>query len=972
MDYSELHKAIVGYYMAVKAKRKEQTGTAKAAELAQHLEGKTAAEINALVSEVLKEHLAVTNPHEDSLTSLDMYSKEEIDAMNKGGLVQGLVPFWRIGALNWLPMSVLGNFHTCTQLTATDGSIGDNARFLPMHLEDDGTLAFIRNGTDGKVQYACYGYVPNATTDFKTAYLTERPYTLPDGNTAALVFQGGQDTIAGVLSTGEPFISIKNGTLNGETHKYVKLPANFKDRIAMAETVVVGNQVYILNMPNAHGWMDVSAAATLVYYKIPVSAFDGTTYTPDAVEFVTQTSVGGNVGDPSSAIFFVSKVTFSDSPDATECLWRAASGTVMDNDVKSGWYKKGRPFTTSAVSPDGSVLRTQVSAPVRWKGDGEEHASYAVINVEFNLKTKAIKAEHVDGVLTITPTGFTNGHEANTQMNTWDSLNTFYYESAGSGFYAAIGERSYIGRIATQNKDTLYETLASTFGCYMDFEYAEIEPFFGGPIGERLCTFMPVSTKFGVINTRNNEGMADHVLVKYDTSGDGSPFKNFTTVDGSTAIGFSFGGARTRCAELGDHPSTSDLQPSISYVNNTDIGYQCGYFTPATAFSRASAYGEDMKSKGTITVNQAEVEAIVDSILSTEGFSDVDRKSYELVIPATTNLPALIAVYGFYDDVTKASDIFALYTVNATARTSNVSVSVGKKLYTGNILQNDIVHSITENVEDTTGRYGRISFFGTKDGYGVMWTSSFKFGDGVKSDIRRESRFWLNTNTTVEGYIQRARSEGWNIDYTDDFWGCIYKLGMGGFQSVGYGTTLQFRSIATSKASFLAWTSDTVNNAVRKPTSYTITSQYMTTAPTKLFFREPMDLLVRGYIWHLEPYAYQLENATVTDSSTVKTITLDYSVAEVSKKANFSLITAIGSTSRRQRAGWVKVDSRGIVEIRLYKITRLDGAADAYRPAYICDYPIDTQKGVSYKGTYGYSEGDPLRSAKAKQTLYKV
>ena len=972
MDYSELHKAIVNYYLAVKAKRKEQTGTAKSAELAKMLEGKTAAEINELVSDALKQHLTVTNPHQDSLTSLDMYSKEEIDAMNKEGLAQGLIPAWRIGSLNWLPMSVLGNYHTCTQITAIDGSLGDYARFLPMQLEDDGTLAFIRNGTDGKVQYACYGYVPNAVTDFEAAYLTERPYTLPDGNTAAMVFQGGQDTIAGVLSTGDPFISIKNGTLNGATHKYVKLPVGYKDRLAASETVIVGDYVYILNLPNAHHWMDVNAAPTLVYYKIPVSAFDGTTYTPDAVEFVTQTSVGGNTGDPSSTVFYVSKVTFSDSPDAKECIWRAAAGTVVADDVKNAWYKKGRPFTTSAVSADGAVLRTQISAPVQWNGDGNEHASYAVINVEFNLNTRAITANHVDGVLTITSTGFTNGYESDTQMNTWDSLNTFHYDSATLGFYSAIGENSYVGRIVTKNEDTLYDTLASSYGRFTAFDYVEIEPVFGSDIGERLCTFMPVSTKFGVINTRNNDGLADHVLVKYDTSGNGSPFKNFTTVDGSTAIGFSFGGTRTRCAEMGDEPSAKDLQPSISYVKDTDIGYQCGYFTPATPFTRATAYGEDMKAKGTITVKETEIDAIVSGVLTAEGFSDVDEHTYELIIPATTNIPAFIAVYGFYSDITKKTDIVALYTVNASARTGEVTLTQGSKMHSGNILPSDIIHSVTENVEDTVGRYGRISFYGTADGHGVLWTSSFKFGDGVKSDLRRESRFWLNTDNTVQGHVQRMRAEGWNIDCTDDFWGCIYKLGMGGFQSVGYGTTLQFRSIATSKTMFLAWTSDTVNNAVRKPTAYTITSQYMTTAPTRLYFREPMTYLVRGFVWEQEPYEYQLEGATVTDSSTVKTVNLDYLVSYSNNKASFGLISALGTATLRQRAGWVKVDSRGIVDINLYKISRMDGAVNAYRPAYMSDQTINTLNGVDYKGTYGYSEGDPLRSAKAKQTLHEA
>ena len=941
MDYNELHSSITGYIKAVITKRKTKSGTAKQSQTAAKLEGLTAAELETAVDKTLADHIAASNPHRDSAGDLDMYTKSEYDAKTKGGMVQGLTAVSTYGSLNWLPIPALGTFTSASHVTTGNG------RFMPLQLEDDGVLSFIRNGTDGLQQRACYGYIKN-----RVVYYTEQPYTLSNGKQAKLVYQGGQDVVTGALADDTVgFIALREGTLNGAGHRFVQVPAAFLATLAVAEVVVAREYVYIISLPNATEWMNQGNAATLTIHSIPLDHFDGTTYTPDAVSFSTQTSVGGTAGDASSVTYLVSRVTFSDSIDAKECIWRSPGGDGVEID-DSQWVEKGRAYTVSAYNYDTKLIRIQIQAPVQWYRNTELESDIATITVEFNTVSTAINVNANHTPFTVSSTG--NGSkgvrdEDSTLVLTPRGQESYYQCDNNTTYVVSVGDDIQVYEVTTANHGTLYERLERPFGAGASVKDPITFPrYFGSPIGDKLCTFLPVDNNYAIVTTHNESAEADHVLVKFNTSSSSSPMKNFTTVEGETNIGYTFGGARARCIDVGDKPSAGDLKPSISFVNGKDVGYYCAYFTPGVGDTRATQYTNTLTAKAKITIAASKLEALMDESLKQVGYGDADRKTYEVIVPDRTDVPAMMKVYACYHDT--GVHIMRLHVINVSSRSGVVdTVSLGAVLDSDSIGE-DQVFGISESPYDTTGRLGRVAILGTSDGFIVHWVSNHLFStrttsSGRDGDRRHECRFWLSTDQKLSSIT----SEFYGVNVPDEeSFAVLPDQGFGAVKGIAYGTVLRFQLLCYGKSDFQKWTSDTSASA-KKWRSYTLTGQ-RTTATSVFRVLGDTPVVFRGRSYTVPAYSVDLSkiNSSYLNRTFVVLLNYDFTTANMT----YMFDDSSPHSYRHMGIGTITTDSRGPASIDIYKTQRLDASYGPYTPSW-------TVSSSGMLGNFPNTKGDP-------------
>lgn len=941
MAYEELQKAITGYYKAVVAKRKAKSGNAKSAKSTTRLSGYTATELQEQVDALLTKHIAASNPHNDNAADLDMYTKSEFDAKTKGGMLQGLTPVSSYGTLSWLPVPVLGTFTTASHVTTGVG------RFVPMQLEDDGAIAFIRNGTDGAVQRACYGYIKN-----NKAYYTEQPYTLSNGKQAAFVYQGGQDCVAGKLQDDvQGFIALKDGTLNGEVHRFVLISQDFLPNIASAELVLGKDRVFIISLVNATDWMDNDQAPSLKMYSIPLTAFDGTQYTPEAVSFYRQTSLGGTEGDASSTTYLVSRKVFSNDTTATECIWRAPSDDKLEVD-DSPWTEKGRAYTVSAYDATTNNIRIQIQAPVQWYYDTDFKYDIACANVVFDVASTVIAPLGTHTPFTISTNG--TGTDGVLSSNTYSVFShrgqdSYYVADDNTLYVVSVSEDIVITQITTTNQGSLFDRLTKPFGGGVSGVSITFPRYFGSPVGDKLCTFLPVDFNYAILTTHNEYTEADHVLVKFNTSSSSSPSKNFTTVEGETNIGYTFGGARTRCIDVGDKPSSGDLKPSISFVNGKDVGYYCAYFAPGVSNTRATQYSNTMAAKDHITIDSAKLEALMEESLAQVGYGDADRKTYEAIVPNRDDVPAMIRVFACYHNT--GVHIMRLHLMDVSSKTGTVdTVTLGTVLDSDSVGE-DQIFGISESPDDPTGRLGRVAILGTTDGLLVHWVSNHLFSTRTSAtsrdgDRRHECRFWVNADHTMSDMT----SEFYGVNAPDEeSFAVLPDQGFGAVQGIAYGTTLRFQLLCYGKSDFQKWTSTTSASA-KKWRSYTLAAQ-RTTATSKVMILDSVPVAFRGRTYTVQPYTVDLSSVNKSYLSRTFTMLLEYDFTTASMIYKFD-DTGSANTYRRLGIGAITTDTRGPATIGIYKTQRLDGAYTVYTPSW-------TVSSSGKLGSLPNTKGDP-------------
>lgn len=176
-------------------------------------------------------YTADTNGHLD----LPVPQKSEFDYILKQ------LPLSQYGAVNSVPVGVAGSFD--------GGSTVPYYSSMPVLLEDDGTLAFLRPGTNGSTINYYYTYIASPESSTKPTTTIRKYY---NGTSKNIVFfdSYAKDTlIYQDIDNSLIYVVLTNGTLDNTKHKQASFSRNLIPHNIMS-ALKVDDYVYIISLYN--------------------------------------------------------------------------------------------------------------------------------------------------------------------------------------------------------------------------------------------------------------------------------------------------------------------------------------------------------------------------------------------------------------------------------------------------------------------------------------------------------------------------------------------------------------------------------------------------------------------------------------------------------------------------------------------------------------------------------------------------
>lgn len=217
------------------------------ADNSERLEGKTLTEIKTLARGDLTYHASLNdNPHHLTPDLVDSYGQSHVD-LEVGRLVPaGVLSVSRLGTLDFLPVGVAGTFEGATTINSPQD--------IAMNLEDDGTLIYLRTGSNGSNFGVYYSYIKNAVngpwvSPIATNYKYQPPY-FPAGVTARNVRNSSNSIIFGETqdsdgTVGDYYISITHGTFDPTKHVGAFITRDHSHLWAAGSFVDIGDKVLL-------------------------------------------------------------------------------------------------------------------------------------------------------------------------------------------------------------------------------------------------------------------------------------------------------------------------------------------------------------------------------------------------------------------------------------------------------------------------------------------------------------------------------------------------------------------------------------------------------------------------------------------------------------------------------------------------------------------------------------------------------
>jgi len=282
------------------------------------------------VSVTLTDHDEVYTADTNGHVDLPVPQKNEFDYILKQ------LPLTQYGAVNNVPVGVAGTFD--------GGSTIPYYAAMPVLLEDDGTLAFLRPGSNGSTINYYYTYVTSPESSTKPT-TTIRKYYNGTGKNILFYDSYTKDTlIYQDIDNALFYVVLTNGTLDNSKHQQASFDRTLIPYNIMS-ALKVGNYVYIISLYNSA--YNVSNPVSISYnindpfqfmmHRIPVSQIQAGNIT--TVEAVTGITGNNMFGDANTS----GNIRIADS-------WASTSDTATKSFIKYPVGTNVSPYTYSIVS----------------------------------------------------------------------------------------------------------------------------------------------------------------------------------------------------------------------------------------------------------------------------------------------------------------------------------------------------------------------------------------------------------------------------------------------------------------------------------------------------------------------------------------------------------------------------------------------------------------------------------------------
>lgn len=812
-----------------------------------------------------------SNPHEVTPAQTGSYSTGEFDSLTANYIDSGVIPVSRYGTLSYLPPGVAGNFEGATTVKVIAGGPQNCREMFSMQMEDNGTLAFLRNGTDGSTQGVYYGYLMGAVSGLagKKPIVTTRRYRppfVPAGNSVAYLYQGGTGVIAGRFQDasnvlGQLFITLMNGTLNDAAHSSCAiLPASFEPILNYSEVIVGTDRVYILYNPYAE--QRSSAAGDPLdfwLYEVPFSAFGtGSQYTPTEVTMGQCTGFLGATYNTGR----IRLAALAESKDATTpALVQHINGTNSGYHLGSRHLNaSGKVMTLSAFNADKSKLRVLVYQDPRYYVSGSTlqgtkmnwsfviDMSTKAVTLDAGLTPMTVEQKSGESVLTYGGTVWDpNGGTALMTSTGTDTSARAYITEAGQIYTSRVlynpASFDAIYRGEWNAFTSVFDALKAPMGARLPNkrEIVNCPLTYGSPVGDSYDGFRLIPGNQAVFMNRGGGASSTPTLVKVRLKPVGQDLSpNYTYSSLTYPAGLAGYKPTTERVNV-DLSERQKLQMLIEEMDDTSYTVSGSVLSNIPGFeSRYITLNQDLSTTGTISATKAQLETLRDQVLIAGGFDPAlipGEYFIELIIPRNANVPVYCNVMFAYNNLERR---ILMYTVNVNARTGALtSMTVGTQIMSvslGNILN---VFGCYFEAEGCF-RVGTHIIYEVSDGWMICGQPSCRIA-GPSSSLFGRYAFFVDKATKAISSIKAANT---SVGIPQLRYGGLPGYGIGQFLTIDAAAKLIYNKMATNRTEFNTWVLDNEANAK------VLVSQEVAQGWT-VYFTEETPVIVNGVVGNL-------------------------------------------------------------------------------------------------------------------------
>ena len=860
--------------------------TAEHADTADTLEGKTPAEVSALLVDEVTKHTSKlgVNIHGIDGYQLGSYTGAQFDEkFDKMLDYSSGIPLDFYGDREFIPPAVTGSFESGSNTTPWNA--------VAMMLEDNGTLTILRSGTDGDNAGVYYSYLRNAMTEPDMANqlmmtnVEYRPAYFPAGQMAKAILSGTQDLVIGVMkntATGAHtgiFISLTNNTLDATKHTgviiplggFITPPVPQPGLLARPFGFIRGDYVYILHDIRAEGKMG-HRVWRIAKNDLITGVFNGATR-------ITGWNI--NRGPNGGGTVVRDDILLGDSfYDIVNRVGKAHTIIQATN---------GSDTPTAITEDNGATSVYWVQYMQYWPTDnlvaiGSDHWSF---NYDFNEVTKAVDfSKYYDDKLT----------------TTYDTLgNPIYPMTCPASPPRGLG--THFENIFGQDTTSIYTTVFNQMWLWTTVTYTAVSKTmrrFQYPENIRPVTALegftaPTSTaavnpfgNFGsaLTNTYMGGGALDEDLVicynqaKYPNGGvgsvyvrsklEGEPTFQYSSVTGNYAFkGFAPTNDRKSHLDLGV-PFTNfvrqfnEASPGVKKISQARFSS-----LEPNELSRYADIDRDVKGSGQVTIAaglMASLRAPIIANMASRGRTlyvppgGNEMLSYELYIPqAYTDAPAFIV--GVFGDVTRYTYHF-IYSVTITGTRQNVLTATIIPSSYAAVRFDQVGATLMSMQLDPNG--GQTALRRVAGGFMLAvddGTVVSQIGNAGKAMYlaRWANGVWaINDAPPLYNYYSSVAPSAWiNLPNRGLFYGVSSEFVYG---EIDAGTKMVAALVATT-AAVTTTASQMQVRAKASATGIVMISQRVVSAWT-VYFADTIPAMLDGFYYSVQPTTYELNSAT--------------------------------------------------------------------------------------------------------------
>lgn len=881
----------------------------------------------------LSDHDEVYTADDKGHLEIPIPKKSDVDYILKQ------LPLSQYGSVNNLPVGVGGTFD--------GGSTVPYYSAMPVLLENDGSLTYLRPGTNGSSINYYYTYIgdPNTST---TPINSVRKYY--NGSSKNILFfdSYAKDTLVYQdIQNALLYVVLTNGTLDNSKHQQASIARSLIP-YPILNAFKVDNDVYILtlyvstyntNAPTGTSYK-ITDPFQFVFYKIPVSEIQaGTINTVERISSVTGATM---YGEDNQGNIRIADVWASTNDTSTNSFIKYPTGTNM------------APYSYSIIGVskayyDGTNITFSMAVNTYCVNSTQRVDTMYGFNVLYNVSNNSYTTDLSSSPVvcngaTTGPLTWTNPYMVNSSKT--HGIGTSMSDSNGytcyvtdTGVQYAVKEKYLlsdfysVARSTITNYTTKIESyqvrnrtlnLSSSTNVYPDFASRVGDQLVGGsPISTTAIMFTGTGTYEGTTYTKSFRGIADIGSSRSYT---------YNSVDRGTITGYSPQANRVPFGTTNE----SRIRSKLSYCDASGNVESYGTAFIETSYLSAGYQlsPSTLSYDRTVNISNATLVNLKNAILTDQGvISPADSKIALFYSPKDDYCKSIAYVCVYLGAGLGGKHFFA--TVDCTISGNTVDTAVlDTVFYTGT--QSNAT-GVTSTGADTLGKSGLscvkfsdftyISFSGLLY-FNVPGGSTQYGGCAVVNADKSLSSVIVSTSYHTTGTSSTAREYSY-----------IPNLGFGYYvyNNTDKGTKLIFKNCGNTLAQFNS------NMSAGTGTDTVIIAQDVING-FYLYFTERTPLFISGQYFEMPITTIDLSTIKANPANTTYYVyvKLQYGTPEYVVS-----LTELTENNTTMFIGTVTTDGTKISDLNIVKVSKFDN----YRPS-------STQIG----GAFPISTGNPLDS----------